>query len=141
MPFDVLELALLKGVAEEKQEFFFVQIGADKVMNGPFRRLIRQYDLQGCALEPITDVDSLLARLPDRHVSILCVSAEGSDDKIIDAAFRAGVFPPIINYEWTEMPVERRCELKLKLLDHGYRFVDIGSDTVCLRVDHARSHG
>lgn len=79
--------------------------------------------------------ESLMADLPAKRISMLYIDTEGSDDKIIDAAFRAGIFPPIINYEWTEMPLERRYALKMKLLDHGYRFIDIGADTVCLRID------
>lgn len=82
---------------------------------------------------------SFFADLPVQHISMLYVGAEGIDDKIISSAFATGVFPPLINYEWTEMPVERRCDLKMKLLDHGYRFIDVGADTVCLRVEDARS--
>lgn len=85
--------------------------------------------------------ESFMADLPVRNISMLYVDTEGSDDKIIEAAFRAGVFPPIINYEWSEMPLERRCALKMRLLDHGYRFIDVGSDTVCLRVEQALPDG
>jgi FkbM family methyltransferase len=217
MPFDVLELALLKAISHEKQDFYFVQVGAnDGVMNDSLNPLIRKYGFRGCLVEPMPDVfnilqhnyrdqpqldfrnvmigerdgdapihrfkrdapvrheffhglarqdadyiytrakseglenyietvhcrmvtfESLMADLPVRHVSMLYVDTEGRDDSIIDAAFGADVFPPIINYEWTEMPLERRCGLKMRLLDHGYRFVDVGADTVCLRVENER---
>lgn len=81
---------------------------------------------------------SLMASLSLSAISLLFIDTEGSDDKVIYSAFRAGVFPPIINYEWTEMPIERRYALKMKLLDHGYRFIDIGADTICLRIDNAQ---
>jgi FkbM family methyltransferase len=214
MPFDVLELALLKAISDEKQDFYFVQVGAnDGLMNGSLNPLIRKYGLRGCLVEPMPAVfnmlkhnyrdqpqldfrnvmigerdgdapihrlkrddpvpyeffhglarqdtdyshkraksaglenyidtvhcrmvtfESLMADLPVCHVSMLYVGTEGTDDQIVDAAFGADVFPPIINYECTEMPLERRCNLKMRLLDHGYRFIDVGADTVCLRVE------
>jgi FkbM family methyltransferase len=220
MPFDVLELALLKVLSYEKQDFYFVQVGAnDGVMNDSLKPLVRKYGLRGCLVEPIPDVfnmlkhnyrdqpqldfrnvmigerdgdaptqpfkrdapvpheffhglarqdanyirtrakskglenytetvhcrmvtfESLMADLPVRHVSMLYVDTGASDDKIVDAAFGADVFPPIINYEWTEMPLERRCALKMRLLEHGYRFIDVGADTVCLRVENERHTG
>jgi len=82
--------------------------------------------------------ESFLADLPVGEISMLYVDTEGSDDKIIVSVFAAGLFPPLINYEWTEMPLKRRYDLKMKLLDHGYRFIDVGDDTVCLRVEDAR---
>jgi FkbM family methyltransferase len=214
MPFDVLELALLKAISDEKQDFYFVQVGAnDGLMHVSLNPLIRKYGLRGCLVEPMpavfnmlkhnyrdqpqlefrnvvigerdgdspihrlkrdapvaheflhglarqdsdyshkmaksvglenyTDIvhcriltfESLLADLSTRHVSMLYVGTEGTDDKIVDAAFGADVFPPIINYGWTEMPLERRCNLKMRLLDYGYRFIDVGANTVCLRVE------
>lgn len=76
---------------------------------------------------------SVISELPVKQISMLYIDTEGSDDKIIEAAFKEGVFPSIIQYEWTELPANRRYALKMLLLDHGYRFIDIGADTVCLR--------
>ena len=214
MPFDILELAIVKLLSEKGDTFYFVQIGAnDGVMNDFLNNLIRKYSLRGCLVEPMPDVyedlkhnyrdqkqlefrnvmigehtgtseiyrfarnapvpheffhglarsdkqyidqraksegleaftetvmckmvtfESFMGTLPVDHIGLLYVDTEGSDDRILDAAFRAGVFPDVINYEWTEMPLDRRCALKLSLLDHGYRFVDVGADTVCLRVN------
>ncbi|MCI5117039.1 MAG: hypothetical protein D3913_03595 [Candidatus Electrothrix sp. LOE1_4_5] len=67
---------------------------------------------------------------------MLYKDTEGSDEKIIKNAFQAGLYPPIIHYEWTEMSIERRYLLKMKLLDNGYRFIDVGADTVCVREEH-----
>ena len=79
---------------------------------------------------------SLLDSLPTQEISMLYIDTEGNDDVIIDSAFQAGIYPPVINYEWTEMSLERRYLLKMKLLDHGYRFIDVGADTVCVRDEH-----
>ena len=81
--------------------------------------------------------EELINELPSRDISLLYIDTEGSDDRIIYSAFKSHIFPKIINYEWTEMSIERRHALKLKLLDHGYRFIDVGADTVCIRVDDA----
>ncbi len=86
---------------------------------------------------PAMTFADLVAELPGRDIGLLYIDTEGSDDKIIYSAFAAGVYPAIINYEWTEMSAARRRALKLRLLDGGYRFIDVGADTVCLRVDRA----
>lgn len=83
--------------------------------------------------------ETFMATLPVDHLSLLYVDTEGSDDMVLESAFRAGVFPDLINYEWTEMPLRRRCALKLGLLNRGYRFVDVGADTVCLRVNDGQA--
>jgi len=75
----------------------------------------------------------LMATLPADRISLLYVDTDGSDDQIIEAALEASVFPDIIHYGWTEMSAERRFLLKMRLLDNGYRFIDVGADTVCLR--------
>lgn len=98
-------------------------------------------EAHGAAQPSILIFQSFIAELPVKQISMLSIEGEGRDDEVIDAAFRAGIFPPIVNYEWTEMPVERRCELKMRLLDHGYRFIDVGSYTVCRREEHAYLEG
>lgn len=97
----------------------------------------RQHGL-GDAVEaiycPMQDFGALLDSLPTRNIALLYVDTEGSDDQVVLAALSAGLHPAIIQYEWTEMPVERRAALKQRLLEFGYRFLDVGADTVCLRV-------
>lgn len=76
------------------------------------------------------------AGLPVDRIDLLYVDTEGSDDKIVIAALEAGFHPFIINYEWSEMSLERRYALKRRLLDYGYRFIDVGADTVCLHTEN-----
>lgn len=77
---------------------------------------------------------TLVGSLGLREVDLLFIDTEGSDDSVIRAAFDAAIYPRIIHYEWTEMPLERRCSLKQLLLDKGYRFIDVGGDTIALEV-------
>jgi FkbM family methyltransferase len=83
----------------------------------------------------VQDFSGLLKSLDRTSISLLYVDTEGADDKIVGEALRSGLRPPLIQYEWSEMSLTRRCELKLLLSSHGYRFIDIGADTVCLRGD------
>lgn len=92
--------------------------------------LHESYESVECSMQTFR---TFLATLPTSKISMLYIDTEGSDDQVIEAAFEAGVFPAIINYEWSEMSPERRYLLKMRLLDNGYRFIDIGADTVCLR--------
>jgi len=98
-------------------------------------------EARGAAQPSILIFQSFIAELPVKQISMLFIDGEGRDDEVIDAAFGAGIFPSIVNYEWTEMPVERRCALKMTLLDNGYRFIDVGSYTVCRREEHAYLEG
>lgn len=211
-PFDVLELVVQLQLFNEKDTFYFVQIGAsDGSLAGSLNPLIRKYRLRGCLVEPMKEVfrdlmntyadqpqldfraimigkkdglgeiyrfkpdapvsasffdglaradkeniqrraeavgphgrhefvecdmqtfSTFISSLPTSKISMLYIDTEGSDDQIVEAAFEAGIFPAIINYGWTELSAERRFLLKMKLLDNGYRFVDIGADTVCVR--------
>jgi hypothetical protein len=85
----------------------------------------------GCRMQTF---ECLVAELPQKQISMLYTDTDAEDDRIIEAAFRAGIFPPIINYRRIKMPGEQRFAIKMKLLDHGYRFIDIDADTVCLRI-------
>ncbi|MCI5118210.1 MAG: hypothetical protein D3913_09660, partial [Candidatus Electrothrix sp. LOE1_4_5] len=56
-PFDVLELAVRVQLFKKKDDFYFVQIGAnDGVLADTLNPLIRKYRLHGCLVEPMKDV-------------------------------------------------------------------------------------
>ena len=78
---------------------------------------------------------SLLKSLDVKSISLLYVDTEGSDDKVINSVFSCGLYPPVIQYEWSEMSLARRHQLKMSLLDNGYRFIDVAADTICLRLE------
>lgn len=83
----------------------------------------------------VENFPTILRSLGRSSISLLYVDTEGSDDKIVMQALETGLRPPIIQYEWSEMTPRRRCDLKTLLARSGYRFIDVGADTVCLRVD------
>lgn len=80
-------------------------------------------------------ITTLLGSIGRPHVALFYIDTEGSEDAVIQSAFAAGMQPTIIQYEWTEMPLKRRCALKQILLAQGYRFIDVGSATLCVRSD------
>lgn len=82
---------------------------------------------------PMRTFAELYGELAYDRLDLLYVDTEGSDDAIVYQALEAGLRPAIINFEWTEMPLERNYRLKMKLLDEGYRFIDVGADTICVR--------
>lgn len=81
----------------------------------------------------------ILRGLASDEISLLYIDALDGADTIVNGVFEAGYYPRIISYEWTEMPPAKRFALKMRLLDNGYRFIDIGADVVCTRsVDEQR---
>ena len=82
---------------------------------------------------PTLTFESLSRKHGIRRIDLLQIDTEGFDFEIIKMAFALGIFPEIINYEWTELPPPQRRECKIMLLEHGYRFVDVGPDVLCVR--------
>jgi hypothetical protein len=80
-----------------------------------------------------TTFSSLLSSINSSSISLLYIDSESSNDKIVYNAFSSGLYPPIIHYEWTEISPKRRHHLKMTLLDNGYRFINVGAHTICLR--------
>jgi len=78
-------------------------------------------------------IESIVNELRLDHVSLLHVDTEDSNDSIICSALDSGLYLKVIHYRSIGLSPERRHHLKMRLLDGGYRFVDYGTDTVCLR--------
>ena len=74
-------------------------------------------------------------RTADAAADLVLVDEGAATAERIDDMFDAHIRPPIIHYEWSELSVERRCAVKQRLLDEGYRFLDVGGDTIALRSD------
>jgi hypothetical protein len=81
----------------------------------------------------VQTLKSLYDELNYECLHLLYVDTEGSDDEIIYQALDSKLHPLIINYEWTEMDLSRNYQLKMRLLDEGYRFINVGADTICVR--------
>jgi hypothetical protein len=63
---------------------------------------------------------------------LLYVKSKIDSDSFIYKALDEKICPLIIKYEWTEMGLAQNYKLKMRLLDEGYRFIDVGADTVCV---------
>jgi len=85
-------------------------------------------------IEPCT-VRDLLARHSINRIDLLQVDTEGYDYEIVKSVLEAGILPAIINYEHCHlMPAIRHAAWQM-LVERGYRFLEVGKDT--LAVHHA----
>lgn len=82
---------------------------------------------------PSLTFNSLARKHGIKQVDLLQIDTEGFDYEIVKMAFAAGIFPEIINYEWTELSKLQQHDCKVMLVERGYRFVDIGPDVLCVR--------
>lgn len=92
-----------------------------------------EYTSEICEVEKQT-FTTLLDSLESKQISFLCVDTGGNDDQVIYSAFACDLYPSLVQYNRCDMSLERRHHLKMILLDHDYRFIDVGSHTFCLRI-------
>lgn len=81
----------------------------------------------------VRSFESLYQDLNYECLHLLYIDTEGMDDMVVYQALDAKIYPFVIVYEWSEIDLARNFQLKLRLLDEGYRFIDIGADTICVR--------
>ena len=67
------------------------------------------------------------------NLHLLYLKSKPDSNEVIYQALDAKLYPLIINYVWTEMNSAQNYQLKMRLLDEGYRFIDVGAETVCVR--------
>lgn len=84
---------------------------------------------------PGMTLPQLLARHTIRHVSLLVVDTEGYDYDIVSSALSSGILPRIINYEHCHLAPRARVDAKRLLQAHGYRFIEVGKDTLAMRME------
>jgi FkbM family methyltransferase len=90
---------------------------------------------------PAMTLDQVLARHGIRRVTLLVVDAEGYDDEIVRSALTSGLRPRIIHYEHCHLVPRVRVEAKRLLQAHGYRFLEVGEDTLAVRSEEADEAG
>lgn len=83
-----------------------------------------------------TSLHSLLAKHQIDRISLLQIDTEGYDHEIIRFAFESNCFPDIINYEHCWLVPRNRFKCKQMLDRHGYQFVEVGKDTLAIRLDN-----
>jgi len=80
-------------------------------------------------------VKTLLRNHGIDQVNLLQVDTEGYDYEIVRMFFAEGRFPEIVNFERVHLSLRDKQECRRLLARHGYRFVDVGMDTLGIRMD------
>lgn len=80
-----------------------------------------------------TSLKSLTAKYNIKKISLLQIDTEGYDFEVIKSAFNSGIYPDMINYEHCWLPPLVRYNCKIALQDHGYKYVEVGKDTLAIR--------
>ena len=82
---------------------------------------------------PCMTLTQLLKKHGVIQVSLLQVDTEGFDCDLVKMALESGVIPRMIHYEYIHSPPSKRAALKRLLAHHGYRYIDVGRDTLAIR--------
>ena len=90
-------------------------------------------DQFGVCSRDVRSLNELYEELKYQDLHLLYIDGNGSDDFIVYQALDAKIYPAIINYDWTKMDLARNYQLKMRLLDEGYRFLDVGCKSICVR--------
>lgn len=139
-PFDLLELAVERALLRGEPDFYFIHFGfPDQAPGVSFGGTVRKFGLRGrtvhCPRGGAPSPAKLIASLPAKPPALLSLGVADNNHALVGAAFDAGLRPPIINLERGAMSPAQTHSLKLRLLDNGYRFIDVGADSVCLRLE------
>jgi FkbM family methyltransferase len=84
---------------------------------------------------PTVTVKTLLRNHAIDRINLLQVDTEGYDFEIVEMFFGEGRLPEIINFERQHLSAKNKQESRRLLAKHGYRFVDVGMDTLGIRTD------
>jgi hypothetical protein len=77
---------------------------------------------------------SLIAELNSKKISLLSLRDSIYNNLLIEEFFAAMLYPTIIKLERSEVNSEQILSLRMTLLDNGYRYIDIGVDSIFLRI-------
>lgn len=141
------------GDAPGRLPFYFVKPGVGllefEVMASFDRNHIKKFRVPDecigeVELEVVT-FSSILEKHGIRDVTLLQVDTEGFDYRVVKSALEAGLRPKIINYEHIHLSRDDQQKCKRLLYDAGYRFVDLGLETLCClepdKPHHAGTNG
>lgn len=64
--------------------------------------------------------------------TLLVIDVEGFDGEVVRMTLDSGIRPAIIQYEWEHLPRREQSDCKRRLVEAGYHFVDVGTDTVAI---------
>ncbi len=82
---------------------------------------------------PVVRLNTLLSKRGIDSVDLLQIDVEGYDHHILKTTFESCIYPRIINYEHCHLTPRVRVDCKRLLGAHGYRFIEVGKDTLAVR--------
>lgn len=84
-------------------------------------------------LVPTMTVASLLQKHRIDQIALLQIDTEGFDYEILKMFFEQPALPHIINFESVHLSAHDQQESRHLLVRNGYRFIDVGIDTLAIR--------
>lgn len=82
---------------------------------------------------PTISVANLLSKHSISEVALLQIDTEGYDFEILKMFLVAEVFPDIVNFERVHLSLKDQQASRRLLIQHDYRFIDVGIDTLAIR--------
>jgi hypothetical protein len=83
---------------------------------------------------PSLTLRTLLRKHDIPNLTPLVTDTEGFDCEIVNMALDAGLRPAIINYEFIHAIPQARVDCEKRLMEAGYGFIDVGIDTLAVRL-------
>jgi FkbM family methyltransferase len=81
---------------------------------------------------PVLTMKSLIQKHRISKISLLQVDTEGFDCQIVMGALNSGLRPIVINYEYIHATPQERLACKERMASLGYKFIDVGRDTLAV---------
>jgi FkbM family methyltransferase len=78
-------------------------------------------------------LNSVVQQSSLHEIDMLQIDTEGYDYEIIKMAFNAGIFPPILAFEWQHLDKQAMWNCRCDLIKHGYRWLLSKSDVIAVR--------
>jgi FkbM family methyltransferase len=85
--------------------------------------------IQVCEVPAVT-MKSVLQKHDIRALDLLQIDTEGYDYEVLKLVLECGLRPRIVNYEHCHLIPKTRQAAQRQLVDLGYRFIEVGKDTV-----------
>ena len=82
---------------------------------------------------PTIPVTTLLQKHSIAEITLLQIDTEGHDFEILKMFLSARMFPEVINFERVNLSFRDQQESRRLLVENGYRFLDVGIDTLAIR--------
>lgn len=78
-------------------------------------------------------IESVVRQSSLHEIDMLQIDTEGYDYEIMKLAFRAGLFPPILAFEWQHLDRQAMWACRCDLLKHGYRWLLSKGDVIAIK--------